>query len=82
MVVGSAQMSARNGHAIAVPRRTAFPTEAWLLGTWSGRDNRGDGTAACDLPSAITYLVDGRYLSPAASGVTRSLRHRSPFGAG
>lgn len=68
VVVGAAPVAAKIDHAAAALQPTALPTEAWLLGTWSERDNGGDRTAACDLPSAITYLADGRYLSPAASG--------------
>jgi hypothetical protein len=44
------------------------PTLAWLVGTWSMRDNSAVRDAACDFPSAITFLANGQYFSPKESG--------------
>jgi hypothetical protein len=48
--------------------RARPPTLAWLVGTWSTRDNKGVRDAPCDLPSAITFLANGQYFSPKETG--------------
>jgi hypothetical protein len=48
--------------------QTPAPPHDWLAGTWSRRDNKGARSAPCDLPSAITYLASGNYVSLAGSG--------------
>lgn len=43
-------------------------TQAWLLGTWSLRDDGGVAGAPCDPQSVITYLPGGQYFAMGASG--------------
>jgi hypothetical protein len=47
---------------------TAVPTVAWLTGSWSQRDTNGGRNQSCELPTAITFLSEGRFVGDRSAG--------------
>ena len=47
---------------------SAVPTAAWLTGSWSQSDTHGEHSPSCELPTAITFLPEGRFVEDRSAG--------------